>query len=391
MGDNAYNNGTHDNFDIRFDVNDASAKTLEWIAGNIDYAAFGNHDLSSGGHGHLENYSLPNPVAGVSGPVTPPEFSGEELNYAFDYGSAHFVTFDSNNLKNAANLGALVDYVIADLNASDAQWKIVFAHHPVGGAPDKNEGPEDNYWQELVDRLYDAGVDLLLTGHTHTYSWTYPLTGHEGNQAAFVEDTDKVYGQGAGVVQVASGLGGRSLRTGDFEQYDYVAQGFSSTTEVPSEYGFAHVHVSNTELKVDYIAADDGAVIDSFKIIAASELGTVTGTSSHDMIDAFYLSDPQTEKTTDGDDFIRGNGGNDTILAGAGDDTAFGGSGNDTVHGGNDDDRLYGNAGDDLIYGGAGNDYLRGQTGVDAFFGGDGTDTVSYNGSANGVGVDLLG
>ncbi|MCF2870317.1 hypothetical protein L0664_04495 [Octadecabacter sp. G9-8] len=391
LGDNAYNDGTHNNFDIRLDGDDASAATLDWIAGHIDYVAFGNHDLSSGGDGHLDSYSAPIPVSGVSAPVDAPSFSVEELNYSFDYGNSHFVTFDSNQLKNAANLTSLVDYVVADLQASDAQWKIVFAHHPVGGAPDKSEGPEDNYWSELVERIYSAGADLLLVGHTHTYSWTYPLTGNANDQAMFIEDTDKVYEQGAGVVQVASGVGGRSLRVGDFTQYDFVAEGYSTTTDVQSKYGFANVSVSSTELVVDYVAADDGLIIDSFKIIAASELGVVSGTSGDDFIDADYLDDPHTEKTTNEADLIRANGGNDTIHAGEGDDTAYGGSGDDTIYGGDDKDRIYGGSGHDSLHGGDGDDYLRGQSGTDHYFGGAGVDTVSYLGSLLGVRIDLLG
>ncbi len=59
-------------------------------------------------------------------------------------------------------------------------WKIVFAHHPIGGAPDKGEGPGDDYFKEVVNIANKYGVDLLLTGHSHTYSHTYPLTGVNG-------------------------------------------------------------------------------------------------------------------------------------------------------------------------------------------------------------------
>ncbi len=53
------------------------------------------------------------------------------------------------------------------------------------------------------------------------------------------------------------------------------------------------------------------------------------------------------------------------------------------------DDTLVGGSGDDRLLGHDGNDVLLGGGGTDAFDGGDGTDTVSYDGTAAGVGVDL--
>lgn len=266
LGDNAYESGTHAEFDSRFATGVTSQGTLDWIGSHIDYPAYGNHDNNSGGDGYRDGYSVPVPVAGVDSPVGNPAGMTPELNYSFDYGNAHFVTFDSNMLNSASQLDILLDYVEADLAASTAQWKIVYAHHPVGGAPDKGEGPEDNYWQQVVPRLYDAGVDLFLTGHSHTYSWTYPLTGYSGTSATFVADTDKIYEQGDGLVQVVAGTGGRSLRSGNFG-YDFVASGYSTSTSPAADFGFAQVSVTANALVVDYVMADDGTVLDSFRIV----------------------------------------------------------------------------------------------------------------------------
>ncbi|MGY9057995.1 MAG: metallophosphoesterase, partial [Alphaproteobacteria bacterium] len=266
LGDNAYESGTHSQFDSRLATGVTSQGTLDWIASHIDYAAYGNHDANSGGGGYRDGFSTPVPVAGVDSPVGNPAGQAAELNYSFDYGDAHFVTFNSNALNSASQLDTLLDYVEADLAASIAKWKIVYAHHPVGGAPDKGEGPEDNYWQEVVPRLHAAGVDLFLTGHSHTYSWSYPLTGYTGTSADFVLDLDKVYDKGDGLVQVIAGTGGRGIRTGDFG-YDFVAAGYSATTNPAADYGFAQVTVSANEIVVDYVMSDDGTVLDSFRIV----------------------------------------------------------------------------------------------------------------------------
>jgi hypothetical protein len=61
-------------------------------------------------------------------------------------------------------------------------------------------------------------------------------------------------------------MGGRSIRSGNFNQFPFVAAGFSSSTTPAAEYGFALVDVTPGRLTVSYIAADDGEVIDSFSI-----------------------------------------------------------------------------------------------------------------------------
>ena len=266
LGDNAYDRGTHGEYDYRF-VPSLAPSAVEWQAGHIEYSAIGNHDIQAqGGRPYRESYELPVPVAGVDSPAAP---SGviPEHNYSFDYGNVHFVTFDSNTLNDPVALDNVLDYVEADLAASTAQWNIVFPHHPIAGVPDKGEDPGDNYYRQVVTRLNAAGADLLLVGHSHTYGWTYPLTGFDGNEATFVFDPDKVYEKGAGLIQTVAGNGGTNLRRGSFDSDPFVASGYSLSTPRPVEHGFAQVSVTDRTLTVDYVAADDGEIIDSFQIV----------------------------------------------------------------------------------------------------------------------------
>ena len=81
-----------------------------------------------------------------------------------------------------------------------------------------------------------------------------------------MEDVDKNYTQGQGLVQIIAGNGGNSLRVGDFDDFPFSAAGHSLSTLPTLEYGFAQVDVTDTQLTVSYIAADDGAVMDAFTI-----------------------------------------------------------------------------------------------------------------------------
>ena len=267
LGDNVYDAGTHQESDARFSplINPEAAA---WMAGHIDYLGLGNHDVATGsGLPSEQNYSVPVPVAGVTAPVAPPATERSEHNFSWDYGDVHFITFDTNSFADVTRLDGLLKWVVDDLNASTARWKIVYGHHPLAGVPDKPENPGGNYYQQVVNRLQAAGVDLFMTGHSHTYAWTYPLTGQINGTATYIDHgQDDQFLAGEGLTQLVSGLGGKEVRSGSFSTFPFVAEGFTSTTAIPGEFGFSRINVTQNQLTVDYVAADNGAVIDRFTI-----------------------------------------------------------------------------------------------------------------------------
>lgn len=275
LGDNFYTFGTHTDADGRFDPH-YSPEAVRWTARKIDYFAIGNHDLFvNNGQASRDLYSVPVPEIGVTSPVSLPAGEFAEHSYSFDYGDVHFVTIDTNPVdfaepeERTARLDALIDYAVADLNASDARWKIVFGHHPFIGT-EKRMMPEDFYFQKIVSSLQNADVDLVLLGHSHSYSWTYPLTGwndvnDDGHiaieEVEFDNDPDQNYEKGAGLIQVVSGVGGNSLRHTGYPE-DYFAQGYSLHETTPAaEYGFAQIDVTPHSLKVSYISAETGQIV----------------------------------------------------------------------------------------------------------------------------------
>jgi hypothetical protein len=267
LGDNVYNAGTHAESDARFSPT-VNPEAATWMAGNIDYLGLGNHDVgTSSGLPSEQNFSVPIPVAGVTAHAAPPATERPEHSFSWDYGDVHFVTFDTNSLSSSTRLDGLLKWVVADLNASNARWKIVYGHHPLAGVPDKPESPSGNYYQQVVNRLKAAGVDLFMTGHSHTYSWTYPLTGQVNGEATYVDHGhDDQFHASEGLTQLVSGVGGVGIRTGTFSQFPFVAEGFSASTAIPARLGFSKIDVTQNALTVSYIAADDGSVIDSFQI-----------------------------------------------------------------------------------------------------------------------------
>ncbi|NOZ03411.1 MAG: T9SS type A sorting domain-containing protein [FCB group bacterium] len=120
------------------------------------FTAIGNHDAAFQG-GSTKNYSdlfsLPTNSA-----------DGTEDYYSFDYGIAHFISLDTELLmggyRDPARAAEMKTWLINDLSATTKQWKIVFFH-------------KQTYWNEIDMALRqifeDNGVDLVFSGHTHTY------------------------------------------------------------------------------------------------------------------------------------------------------------------------------------------------------------------------------
>ena len=315
VGDADQRGAGFDDLDYRFDPV-LNPQAAEWSRHKIDYIAFGNHDIATDdGFPTEANYSVPIPVEGVNAPAQPDENERTEHNYSFDYGAVHFGVIDTNSYRFPERLSKQIDYLVADFEASDAKWKIAVGHHPVGGTPSFSQSPQMTYYQELVPRLRAAGVDLFLVGHSHTYSWTYPLTGENAGEATYVLDEDQDYAKGDGIVQVVSGVGGFFTlnhvasptiqfwpEPNDYSVFPFVARGYEvglkdvPVTEYVSEYGFAQIDVSEEELVVSYVAADDGNVIDSFKITAGPStfsVNTVDDTTDSNPGDGVCLDEHQ--------------------------------------------------------------------------------------------------
>lgn len=289
LGDNIYEDGTHGESDARFDP-DLNPEAAVWMASHVDYLGLGNHDVRTGSGSPSENnFAVPVPTAGVDSPVAPPTSERPEHNFSWDYGDVHFVTFDTNAWNSSSRRDALLDYVIADLNASDARWKIVYGHHPIAAAPDKvsewDSSTGRDYYDDVVSRFTTAGVDLFLTGHSHTFSWTHPLTGRDGSGNITHDHGDHdEFDTDVGLVQIISGLGGKNVRSGSHSSRMYVAAGWTADeafvdgvvnpTSQRGEDGFAKIDVTQDTLTISYVAADDGAVIDSFTI---NQLEDTTG------------------------------------------------------------------------------------------------------------------
>ncbi len=275
LGDNAYNDGTDSEYqNALFDVySDMLKKSVSW-------STLGNHDghsaTSSTQSGpYYDIFSFPK--TGEAG-GTP---SGTEAYYSFDYANIHFIVLESHQ---SYDLTTQIDWCLADIQATTQDWIVAFFHHP---AYTKGSHDSDTEMQLVAMRnnflpiLEANGVDLVLSGHSHSYERSYFINGHYGISSTFdsiihivgingglsgKDDTAdgayrKTYSDTEGAVYITTGSAGK-ISGGDLNHnamYASFNQLGSSVLEVEGDGG------SGQKLTVKFLR-DNGNIDDYFTI-----------------------------------------------------------------------------------------------------------------------------
>ncbi|MFD0713875.1 purple acid phosphatase family protein [Paenibacillus sp. GCM10027626] len=132
-------------------------KARPWTASVPFMPVTGNHDqVDKKADAFVSHFNLPDNGASSTIPGT---------SYTFNYGPVHFVMLNTE-----AKIKEQVDWLEEDLAANRQPWTIVSIHRPAyGGNQDKKVV---KHWVPLFDKY---GVDLVLQGHNHEYSRSYPL------------------------------------------------------------------------------------------------------------------------------------------------------------------------------------------------------------------------
>ena len=271
LGDNAYTEGTQSQYQAAlFDMYPQILRqTPVW-------PTLGNHEglsadstLQSGPY--YDNFSLP--VAAEAGGLP----TGTEAYYSFDYGDIHFVCLESFSLDRTPQ-GAMLTWLADDLAATTARWIIAYWHHPpyTKGSHDSDTESTLTQMREYALPILEAhGVDLVLTGHSHSYERSFLIDGHYGDSLTFSaanlvdggdgrDDSDGAYvkigGPGAahaGAVYAVAGsagkIGGGTL--------DHSAMLVSLNT-----LGSLVLDVNGERLDASFVASD-GAIADRFTLL----------------------------------------------------------------------------------------------------------------------------
>ncbi len=191
LGDNAYNSGTDTEHQAA--IFDMYPTTLR---NRFLWPTIGNHETAQSTTAtdfpYMNIFSLPRD--GEAGGIA----SGTEKYYSFDYGNIHFICLDSMT-SGLTSTTPMADWLRNDLEATVAEWVIVFFHHPPytkGNHDSDSEQDLISIRQNILPILESHGVDLVLNGHSHAWERSYFLNGHYGLSSTFTESMKVMGGNG---------------------------------------------------------------------------------------------------------------------------------------------------------------------------------------------------
>jgi hypothetical protein len=185
LGDNAYPDGT--DADYQKAIFEMYPETLRTAP---VWPALGNHDGKSANSitqsgVYYDIFTLP--TRAQAGGV----MSGTEAYYSFDYANIHFICLDSHDSDRRPD-GAMLQWLKADLAATQRDWIIAYFHHPTYSKGTHNTDSDTDSGGRMNDMraiflpvLEQGGVDLVLTGHSHVYERSWLIDGHYGKSATF--------------------------------------------------------------------------------------------------------------------------------------------------------------------------------------------------------------
>lgn len=191
-------------------------------------AVLGNHDVYGDGEETFRSV--------FQYPQNGPE-GQEEFVYSFEYGEANFLMLNSESTREEMEQQA--EWLKEEVNNSGKTWQIAMFHRPPYLS---NPLRGDDLTKEiLAPALEESGVDLVLVGHDHAYSRTYPMF-----DGATAEE---------GTVYITGGSAGPKFYPG--EEYDYIEKLFDEDIQI-----FSALTVDSNEISLE-VTTIDGHVVDA--------------------------------------------------------------------------------------------------------------------------------
>jgi hypothetical protein len=165
LGDAQYEDGAFDKFTAEYDP------TWGRLRG-LTHPAIGNHEYLVDGiaGGYFDYFNGPGQATGPAG-------NRGEGWYSFDLGSWHIISLNSNCDRVSCDPGGpQFAWLQADLAAHRTTCTLALMHHPLvsSGMSEEMEGTTPGV-APLWQALYDAGADVVMSGHDHAYEHFAPL------------------------------------------------------------------------------------------------------------------------------------------------------------------------------------------------------------------------
>ncbi|HVK24498.1 MAG TPA: metallophosphoesterase [Actinokineospora sp.] len=229
MGDNAYENGSLNDYRTRYDPAWGQFK-------GYTHPSVGNHEYqTSNASGYFDYF---NGVGYDDGPAGP---RGKGY-YSWDVGDWHFIALNSNSAVPMTAGGAQETWLRNDLRASTKPCTAAYWHHPRYNQGSHGNNTNTNpLWQALID--YKA--DLIVNGHDHNYQRFAP------------QNTNAVADPTNGIRQLVVGTGGRAF-------YDFETTRPNIEAANDNTYGVLKMALSSTGYTADFVPVAGRTFTDHF-------------------------------------------------------------------------------------------------------------------------------
>lgn len=138
----------------------------------------GNHDAVSGNY----SYHFNNPNASELGST----IGGG--NYYYTYGNTLFINLNTNN-RNIAEHKKFIEEAVN--SAKDSTWRVITLHQDIYGSGEHSNEPEIvELRYSLVPIFEENNIDIVLTGHDHTYARSKILKGGVIDEQTFISEEE---------------------------------------------------------------------------------------------------------------------------------------------------------------------------------------------------------
>ena len=225
----------------------------------------GNHETTyrSGSNEIFKHFNL----------KIPSQQTQKGFYYDFDYGNVKFIMLNTNCQEDEGLEKAQYNWLVNTLKSNSKKWTIVSMHHPMYSIGKWGSNPEQNasairLTKQLSSLFTQYGVDLVLQGHDHTYSKTYPIKSDgtpDTNYEQRIESSVKYAVNPKGTIYAMHGPGGSQTRS-PYSSYNKSLYEIAAASKASS---WAEIKVEQNRLtvKIKYYANGTENVFDSYGII----------------------------------------------------------------------------------------------------------------------------
>lgn len=242
-GDISYADGFEPHFDDFF-------RKIQPLATRVPYMACpGNHEFIYKFESYKQRFFLP-------GVIDNTDSSHDNMYYSWEYGPIKFISMNSETVIDTGNFSdEEIDWlntVMTTVDRSATPFLIATFHRPMYCSDDMNCGDRaDKLKKEAEDIFYNNKVDLVITGHIHSYERTYPVYKNQ------------IYEVGQAPIHVMQGASGN--REGNKGGYGTL-QAYSAAHSVDIGYGIMSVSIDGKMLDFGFYNSKTNEKLDTFSI-----------------------------------------------------------------------------------------------------------------------------